>query len=261
MLCFYFIIQLMQMTDLKKIYSIRFDRIGSTNAWAKDHASSLAPNHITCITADEQSAGRGRYGRPWVSPKGNIYSSLFFSLPKGTDYLSNLSQILSYSTAKALEKKGFSPKMKWPNDLQLHGKKVAGVLTETVDLKDRLGVVIGMGLNVNMTLDFLQTVDQPATSLYEESGKNWNVDEVMQAVLEEFRDSLSILEREGFAPFQTAIDDRLALKGVQIQCQKGDEKITGICHSVSPDGSLNLLLDSGETETLFSGEIHNFRSI
>ncbi|HSX04706.1 MAG TPA: biotin--[acetyl-CoA-carboxylase] ligase [Rhabdochlamydiaceae bacterium] len=247
------------MTDLKKIYSIRFNQIGSTNAWMKEHASSLAPNHITCVTASEQTAGRGRFGRPWISPKGNIYSSLFFSIPRDTGYLSNLSQILSYSAAKALEEKGFAPKIKWPNDLQIAGKKIAGVLTETVDLKEGLGVVVGIGLNVNMTADFLQAVDQPATSLAEESGKTWDVEELMAAILEKFRQSLFILEKDGFAPFQAAYEERLALKGQSIQCQKGNENIEGICHSISPDGKLNLLLPSGETESLGSGEIKNLR--
>ncbi|HSX12504.1 MAG TPA: biotin--[acetyl-CoA-carboxylase] ligase [Rhabdochlamydiaceae bacterium] len=247
------------MTDLKKIYSIRFKQIHSTNVWIKEHASSLAPNHITCITADTQTAGRGRFGKPWISPKGNVYSSLFFSVPKGVSYLSNISQILSYSAVIALEKLEFAPKIKWPNDLQLEGKKVAGVLTETVHLNDRLGVVVGIGLNVNMTADALQIVDQPATSLAIVSGKQWNIEEIMASILEEFRQSLFILEKEGFAPFQAAFEERLAYKGEIVQCQKGTTLLEGICHSITRDGSLNLLLPSGDLEILSSGEIQNLR--
>jgi biotin-(acetyl-CoA carboxylase) ligase len=110
-----------------------------------------------------------------------------------------------------------------------------------------------------MTADFLQTVDQPATSLAQESGKNWNVDELMASILEEFRHSLFILETKGFAPFQFEYDQRLALKGEMVQCQKGNEEIEGICHSISAEGNLNLLLPSGEIASLASGEIKNFR--
>lgn len=249
------------MSVLKKIYSIRFNQLDSTNAWTKTHAYSLAPDHITCVTAEEQTAGRGRFARPWFSPKGNIYASLFFSIPKGVSYLPNLTQVLSFSCAKVLEKKGFSPQIKWPNDLLLFGKKVAGVLTETIDLKERQGIVVGIGINVNMTGAVLQTIDQPATSLAEVSQEQWNLNDILQPLLEEFNEALFLLEKEGFAPFQPGYQQRLALQGETIQYQKGDVTQEGICHSVSDEGHLNVLLPSGEIETLHSGEIQILRKL
>lgn len=243
------------------IYSIRFNQLDSTNLWAKTHAYSLAPFAITCITAQEQTAGRGRFARSWISPKGNIYASLFFSVPKNTRYLLNLSQLVSINCATVLEKKGFKPQIKWPNDILLSGKKVAGILTETVDLKERLGVVIGIGMNVNMSDAALESINQPATSLSQISNQEWKLEELLSNIISEFKTSLAILEKVGFSHFQPAYEERLALKGERIQCQRGDQVIEGICHSITNEGNLNLLLDTGEFEVLSSGEIKNFRKV
>ena len=249
------------MSDLKKIYSIRFSRLDSTNAWAKTHAYSLAPHDLTCITAEEQTAGRGRFAKSWFSPKGNIHASIFFSIPKGACYLPNLAQVLSFCCVKVLEKKGFSPQIKWPNDLLLMGKKVAGVLTETIDLKERQGVVVGVGMNVNVTDVLLQTIDQPATSLAEISREQWNLHDILHPILEEFNKDLFRLEQEGFAPFQKDYQERLALKGEWIHYQKEDQMYEGLCDSISEDGHLNVILPSGEIDKLHSGEIKNLRKL
>jgi BirA family biotin operon repressor/biotin-[acetyl-CoA-carboxylase] ligase len=244
------------MTDLKKVYSIHFKRIHSTNSWAKEHARSLSPTHITYITADQQTAGRGSLGKSWLSPKGNIYASLFFTIPKEAPYLSNIGQLLSYSAALALEKLAFHPKIKWPNDLQIEGKKIGGILTETVPLNDRLGVVVGIGLNVNMVPSPL---DQPATSLSEVSGQEWRVDAVMAGVLEEFQRALFQLETESFAPFHLPYTERLAYKDELITCQSGQTLLEGICRSVTKEGRLVLQLLTGETKEFASGEVYHVR--
>jgi len=117
------------MQPFKSISYIHFDTIDSTNTWAKNNAKTLDPDQITCITALEQTAGRGRWLRKWISPKGqNIYATIYFCLSKNCKQLSNVGQILSLSCAKVLKSKGFLPQIKWPNDLLLEKKKVAGVL-------------------------------------------------------------------------------------------------------------------------------------
>lgn len=247
------------MSDLKNIYSIHFSRLDSTNVWAKTHAYSLAPSGMTCITAEEQTAGRGRFARPWISPKGNIYASFFFSIPKGAPYLPNLSQLFSFSCIKVLEKKGFEPKIKWPNDILIAGKKVAGLLTETVDLKERLGVVIGLGMNVNMSDASLASINQSATSLSQISQQQWNLEDILAPLVQEFNTTLPVLEKNGFSFFQSDYEHYLALKGEWVECQNGEQLVEGICHSITKEGNLNLLLASGETKVLSSGEIKNFR--
>lgn len=241
----------------KNIYYLHFDTIDSTNTWAKKNARTLDPHHLTCITALEQTAGRGRFQRSWKSGRGeNITATLFFTLPKESPILSNLGQILSLSCAKVLEKRGFSPQIKWPNDLLLSGKKVAGILCEPVPLEKRLGVALGIGINVNMSEELLSGIDQPATSLAQLSGHIWDLEQILEPLLKQFLLDLDLLENQGFAPFQKEYQERLAFFGEKITCNDGMQTMRGICHSITEEGRLNLLLPSGAISTLSAGEVH-----
>ncbi len=241
---------------LKNIYYIHFDSIDSTNTWTKKNAATLDPNQLTCVTALEQTSGRGRFFRKWISPKGqNIYATLFFSLPRNCPYLINLGQILSLSCISVLKKKGFCPKIKWPNDLLLEGKKVAGILCETLSFEDRIGVALGIGINVNMSQELLDTIDQPATSLAQLSGQTWTLEQILEPVLKQFLKDLDLLETKGFEPFRPMYESYLAYKGETISCNDGLKMIKGICHSINPDGRLNLLLPDGKVATLNAGEL------
>jgi BirA family biotin operon repressor/biotin-[acetyl-CoA-carboxylase] ligase len=245
------------MPRLKNIYYIHFDTIDSTNTWTKKNAEGLDPDQLTCVTALEQTAGRGRFFRKWLSPKGqnNIYATLYFCLPKSFPYLINLGQILSLSCIAVLNKKGFQPQIKWPNDILLDGKKVAGILCETVSFEDRMGVVLGIGINVNMPQEMLETIDQPATSLAQLSGRTWTLEQILEPVLKQFLDDLETLEAKGFEPFRSNYDQLLAFKGEPITCNDGLKTIKGICHSINADGRLNLLLPDGKISILSAGEV------
>src|SRR3989339_1701180 len=114
------------MKSNKHINYIHFQSIDSTNTWAKNHASTLDPQKITCITAHEQTAGRGRFQKKWISPKGeNLYCTFFFTVPIGSSFIPNLGQILSISACKLFTHLGFPAQIKWPNDLLISGKKIA----------------------------------------------------------------------------------------------------------------------------------------
>lgn len=244
------------MPKLKNIYYIHFDTIDSTNTWTKKNAATLDPNQLTCVTALEQTAGRGRFYRKWISPKGqNIYATLYFCIPRNSPYIINLGQILSLSCIAVLRKKGFDPKIKWPNDILLDGKKVAGILCETVSFEDKIGVVLGVGINVNMPQDLLDTIDQPATSLAQLSGQTWTLEQIIEPVLKQFIKDLDLLENQGFEPFRTLYDECLAFKGETISCHDGIKTVKGVCHSVNSDGRLNLLLPNAEVVLLSAGEI------
>jgi BirA family transcriptional regulator, biotin operon repressor / biotin---[acetyl-CoA-carboxylase] ligase len=244
------------MSRLKNIYYIHFDSIDSTNTWTKKNAGTLDPDQLTCVTALEQTAGRGRFFRKWLSPKGeNIYATLFFCLPRDCPYLINLGQVLSLSCIAVLKKKGFSPQVKWPNDILLDGKKVAGILCETVSIEDRIGIVLGIGINVNMSQELLETIDQPATSLAQLSGQTWTLEQILEPVLKRFLKDLSILQTKGFASFRPAYEKLLAFQGETIACNDGLKMIKGVCHSINSDGRLNLLLPDGQIITLSAGEL------
>jgi BirA family transcriptional regulator, biotin operon repressor / biotin---[acetyl-CoA-carboxylase] ligase len=237
-----------------KINYIQLDSVDSTNDWVKSHLQELSS--FTCVTALEQTTGRGRFKRHWISPRGqNIYATLFFTVPLGAGYLCNLGQLMAFSCAKTLRGIGFYPQIKWPNDILIQGKKIAGVLTESVTQGDLIGMIIGVGMNVNMPQEALQSIDQPATSMLQLSKKTWDIQELTELLMNRFLHDLQLLQKSGFAAFQAPFEEMLAYKGEQITCHDGTQTITGICLSITADGRLQLLLPSGEIKILMAGEL------
>ena len=244
------------MKKSKQINYIHFQSIDSTNTWAKNNARILDPEQITCITAQEQTGGRGSFQKKWVSPKGvNLYCSFYFSIPANSSYIQNLGQILAISCCKTLETFKFSPHVKWPNDILLDQKKVAGILCETVQRQSSLGIILGIGLNINMTDKNLSEISQPATSLKLLSNQEWDIEKIQQQLNSYFVEDLNTLKSQGFQPFRSFYEDHLAFKGTKIRIQDGSRILTGICQGISPNGNLILLSDSGEIIEAFAGSM------
>lgn len=161
-----------------------FELVTSTNDWAKTHLATFPPEYITCISADFQTQGRGQYGRHWVSPPGvNLYISYAFFLEQEPLVLVHL---LAHSVKSVLEELGISVRVKQPNDLFVGSKKIAGILCETIQQPNSPGVVIGIGLNVNMTAEDLQKIDQPATSLLAETGNTHDLQTLLHSISNRF---------------------------------------------------------------------------
>lgn len=244
----------MQLKD--PVNHIHFQCIESTNTWAKNHIDFLDPDQLTCITASEQTHGRGRFERKWVSPKGvNLYATYYFCIPHKAPYLFNISQLLSISCSKILEDLRFSPEIKWPNDLLLEGKKVAGILCETVSSPAFLSIILGIGLNINMSEEASKTIDQPATSLKQISHKQWSIEEILQKLTSQFLEDLHLLQNKGFQTFRPYYEKHLAFKGQSIKLQDGNRTLSGICEGVSKNGSLVILSPDGERVEICAGTI------
>ncbi len=239
-----------------KIVDIHFDSIDSTNSYAKREYSSFAPDQITCITADEQTAGRGRFQRKWISPpRVNLYATFCFRLPGESMHLGSLAQVISYSFASLLIAEKLHPKIKWPNDVQLSGKKISGALCETIFQQPFIQILLGLGVNVNMESADLERIDQPATSLKNETGRNWDRIALLKNLQIRFAADLERFKKQGFAPFHTPVENLLARKGETIRCFDGKREWVGICHSLTSDGRLNLYLPDGTMQAILSGDI------
>lgn len=237
-----------------KVQYVHLDTVDSTNNWVKSHLSELSS--LTCVTAQEQTSGRGRFKRHWVSPHGeNIYATLYLVVPLGSGYLANIGQIMAFACAKVLRGIGFEAELKWPNDILIQGRKIAGILTETVTEDQEIGVIIGIGINVNMPTASLEAIGVPATSLLQLSQKKWDLQEVTELVMNHFIHDLEVLKKSGFAPFQAPFEKMLAYKGQEITITDGAQTIKGICHSITKDGRLQLQLPSGEIKMLTAGEV------
>lgn len=239
---------------------IHLDSIDSTNNYAKEHVASFAKDKITCVTAEEQTAGRGRFGRTWQSPRGvNIYATFCFCLPMQSMHLISLSQVMAASFAKVLLDEGLHPKIKWPNDLLLNGKKLSGILSETVFEKTGVQIFLGIGINVNMDKDALAHIDKPATSLQIETGRAWDRNTLLKKLQVQFSRDLEKFKKAGFTPFHAFIENLLAFKGQTVRCFDGKKEWIGICHSLTNDGQLNLYLPDKTMHTVLSGDTNPLR--
>lgn len=226
------------------VYWIHFATIDSTNTWAKEHAQEFDPKKLTCIVADMQTAGRGRFSRSWVGAKGNLMMSLFFHLDPKDPILPNLAQILALSCIRILRIDEIQ--IKWPNDLVVDGKKLAGILVETVPAG---GVVVGLGMNVNVPVE----TDQAATSLYELTGRKWNLKELRGQIVTRFQKDL----KGGFVPEE--FEEVLAYQNQQISCLVGKEMIEGMLIGINDRGQLKIKLADESIRTIYSGDIQRLR--
>lgn len=180
----------------------RFDSIASTNDWAKEHLATFAKEALTVVTAQKQTAGRGQFNRDWISPEGkNLYTTFSFFIRKDLDDALSLTHIMAIAIAEMIEEEGLSPQIKWPNDVLIEGKKVAGILCETVPMQELTGVVIGLGLNINMSAEELAPLGRPATSLAIEKGSSYDCSTVETRLQKLFLKTLKQFLKRGFTPF------------------------------------------------------------
>ena len=235
-----------------------FKSIDSTNTWAKKNTHLLDPNRLTLVTAEAQSSGRGRAFRVWESPAAkNIYASFCFVVPKEIFCLGNISQVMAISASAVLEKIGFEVKLKWPNDLVLAGKKLGGILCEIETVADVVWVILGIGININMPQELLKAIDQPATSLFVEGGNRAiETGMVSLALMQEFSANLDLFLKNGFSFFLPHYKAKLVHdRGGALRFRQGKELWEGTFDSINEDGSLNLVLNSGEIKKFISGEL------
>jgi BirA family transcriptional regulator, biotin operon repressor / biotin---[acetyl-CoA-carboxylase] ligase len=219
-----------------------FESIGSTNDEALAWATSGAPD-LSLVIADEQTRGRGRLDRKWFTPKG---SGLAFSLilhPPASHlpHLSRTVGLAALSIAEYCDGLGLTPRIKWPNDILLNGKKAAGILIETVWSGDNVdSLVIGMGINVyKASVPSAELLQFPATSFEGELGKEPPArEEILFGILSAF---IRWRELIGSDELLQAWEEMLAFRGEQVQAWAGGESpVTGELLGLESDGSLRL---------------------
>ena len=178
-----------------KFNILQFEEIDSTNQHLLQNANELPD--FTVVTAQKQTAGRGRKGRKWHSPEGgNLYFSLLIKSPDiAFEELSSIPQIMALAISESLKKSGIENCwIKWPNDIFVDQAKICGVLCET-RLKGMTleGLIIGVGLNVNMNESDLSKIDTAATSMLVESKdpEAYNSLETLHVILQSFKQHFS----------------------------------------------------------------------
>lgn len=232
-----------------------FDTIDSTNQAAKRAAreGALEPRWFR---AREQTAGRGRQGRAWVSPVGNLYATALFALPGGYGDAVQVPFMAAIAVAEALETlaPGSEPRLKWPNDVRVDGRKLAGILIESGTRDGAVWVAAGIGLNV---AGVPEAAGQAATSIADLRGDSLiDASMAMDMLAGRFGAHVSAMD-EGFDRVRRLWLSRAEGLGetVRVRAGPGETHQIGVFEDMGPDGSLILRLPDGASRIIRAGDV------
>ena len=235
------------------IYESEMD---STNTQAKRLGELDAVNGTVVIT-ERQTAGRGRRGKTWVSPKGNCYVSILLRPDVVVDRASIITLVTAMALAKAIKQvTDLDTMIKWPNDVVANGRKLCGILTESsTDLEYINYVVVGIGINTNQT-EFPEEIRVMASSIRLETGKEVNRAELLGTFLNVFEMYYEkFLKTEDLSELAEEYNQLLINRGRDVKIiEKEEERILkaiGIDHK----GGLIVEDTNGKRETVISGEV------
>lgn len=238
----------------KKLYC--FDTIYSTNTFARSLKENDAP-HGTLIVADEQTAGKGRQERQWRSQKGkNLLFSLVLKPAFPQEKIRLLPFAAALASADAIEMEtGCAVECKWPNDLLVARKKVAGMLIETSVQEEVVkNAILGIGINVNQTV-FADDIKEKATSLRLHSSKDVDRVHLLCGVLEELENRYEQLQQ--FPP-QLLLDEwkqRATMFGTTITLVEHSSLLKATAIDVAPNGALVIEELNGARREVFAGDV------
>ncbi len=231
--------------------------VASTNSVAFKRAIDGAP-HGEVVIADEQTAGRGRRGRSWVSPPGcNVYLSVVLRPEIDPARAPELTLLTAVAVAETLREAGVRASIKWPNDLLVDGKKVGGILTElSADVDRTAFVIVGIGINVNSSVDaFPVDVAQFATSLQMARGGEQVPRALLTAaLLTKLETWFDTWTDEGFEPVRVAWKSLSATLGHEVLVRNDAREVRGLAIDIDATGAL-LLECGGAVERIVSGDI------
>lgn len=228
--------------------------IDSTNQYLLERMDQL-PSGYACI-AEYQQAGRGRRGRKWFSPFGaNLYMSMYWRLEQGPAAAMGLSLVIGIIMAEVIQSLGAPDvRVKWPNDLYLKDRKLAGILVElTGKTGDAAQIVIGAGVNLLMRSEGTAEINQGWINL-QEAGIDIDRNELAAKLLNSLREALPVFERDGLAPFVTRWEALDNFINRPVKLLIGDREVHGIARGIDKQGGL-LLEQNGEVKSWVGGEI------
>lgn len=235
-----------------------FEQTTSTN----DVIEKLARDGVregVVVFAEAQTKGRGRLGRKWISPERK---GLWFSVLLRPDLRPQEATQLTVASATALRRAiqsetGLKPEIKWPNDLLVGGKKVAGILTELSAELDRVKhVILGIGVDVNLGAgEFPPELRKQATSLKIEAGRVISRPELAAAILRELDSDYARICAGKFSGIADEWEKHCTTIGKEVTVQIGDRKIRGRAESLDDAGALLLRTEHGRLETITGGDV------
>ncbi|MBA3694795.1 MAG: biotin--[acetyl-CoA-carboxylase] ligase [Acidobacteria bacterium] len=244
-----------------KFTILRFDSINSTNTEALNQAKQGADEGL-CVVAKQQTDGRGRHGRTWISEKD---AGLYFSLvlrptieSKFLPLLTLMSAVAIYDVLREVYK--LKPDIKWANDVHINEKKVCGILAEMTETKRGLAVVIGIGINLKSS-NLLPKLEAIATSIEQENNQKIDADKLLENLTTRLAKYYQILKNENGAEKirQEWATRSTYFRGKSVTVQLGNESVMGTTRGLEESGALRVETKNGEIKIIHAGVVERLR--
>lgn len=244
-----------QRLDIKLHY---FSEIDSTNKQARELAESGALEGEIVI-AEQQTRGRGRLGRSWVSPPFlNLYLSIILRPKLPPAHAAQITLMAAVALADTVARFAPDPPaIKWPNDILLRGKKLAGILTESSITAERVNyVILGLGVNLNFPHALMpDVIRQHATSLMECAGKTVSREAFLGRLIHDLDRCYGILGEAGFDAIAPQWEARFNFHGRRVRVEMGDEALAGVARGIDRDGALIVEGEGGQCHRVVAGDV------
>jgi BirA family transcriptional regulator, biotin operon repressor / biotin---[acetyl-CoA-carboxylase] ligase len=231
---------------------IHFEQIDSTNDEVSRRAEAGAADGLW-VRADQQSKGRGRHGRVWVSQAdGNLYCSTLVRPHSDEPPMQQLSFVAALAVYDSLAPYVSALQLKWPNDLLAGGAKMAGILLESGGTPAKSWLVIGIGINLR---SHPETIERLATDVYAQSGTLLEAATLINALADHFEAWRAHWRTGGFAVVKEAWLSACHPLGTPLLARVGEEAINGVFAGLGDDGALLLRSESGKIRSVYAGDV------
>jgi len=240
--------------------TLRFDTLDSTNTEAANQAR-LGADEGVCVVASQQNAGRGRFGRSWVSPRGSgLYFSLVLRPRLAPQNLSLITLMAGVAVHDALRELGIVPDIKWVNDVLVNDQKISGILAESVETRAGLAVIVGIGINLD-SRNFPKDLATTATSIHAETGQMVDADHLVGILIKYLSYFFGVLnETDGARQILRNWQQRSTyFSGKSVRAKLPDGTVEGITDGLEENGSLRVKTSDGSVRIIQAGDVERLR--
>jgi len=246
-----------------KFTILRFDSVGSTNTEALNQAK-LGAGEGLCVVARQQTAGRGRHGRIWISePDAGLYLSLVLRPKIENRFLPLVTLTAAIAVHDTLtELYALKPDIKWANDIHVNDKKICGILAEMVETKGNLAIALGIGINLKSS-NFPPELKETATSIEAETNHIPDAETLLQNLTRRFAEYYRFLNAENGADKIRREWARRSsyFAGKSVKVKLENETITGTTRGLEENGALRVETPSGEIKIIQAGDVEMLRKV
>lgn len=241
---------------------LRFDTIKSTNTEAINQAKRGADEGL-CVVAKRQTAGRGRFGRVWISEENaGLYFSLILRPQIEMRFLPLITLMSAVAVFETLTDFDLKPDIKWVNDIHVGGKKICGILAETCETNKGLAVIVGIGINLKSS-NFPPEISEIATSIEAETLRTVNSDVLLQNLTRNLSVYCDLLYgAQGAEKIRGEWTRRSSYSfGKSVKVMLENETIFGTTRGIEENGALRVELETGEIRIIHAGDVEQIRQV